>query len=213
MSSHHVVREAQEPALLILHADYLLLPHISPLLEWSPFILTAADSLPEALEHQIKIDGVIFYKEQQKEISPLVAEQEPVALITLQEKETILSAALRHLARHGHSAVNILSSNYIPLKEELEIILSTTSVSLNVVLLGETSKAALCRAGRYVKWYPAAETIEVQPALKEMTISTTGFTENMQQSLLKGSQSLQTAATGVISIETDTPCWITEELY
>ncbi|MXV14963.1 thiamine pyrophosphokinase [Hufsiella ginkgonis] len=59
MSSHHIVREKQEPALLITSLDGFDREHLGQLLEWSPTVI-ADGPLYETLDSMgIKIDAVI----------------------------------------------------------------------------------------------------------------------------------------------------------
>lgn len=56
MSSHHFVREGQEPALLI--ADAEADEQIMAMLEWSPLIMVAERALPKVASWGIRIDVV-----------------------------------------------------------------------------------------------------------------------------------------------------------
>ena len=212
MSSHHVVREAQEPALLILQSSALSYDHISPLLEWSPTILVTAEALPQVLEHGIKIDAVICRREEQNEISTLIQEQEPVTLISLAEEQDILSAALSFLMQHQHVAVNILTSINSAGREEIKSQLIEQELKLNVVLLDEKFKSALYRSGKFVKWLPSGEIIRLQPAQQEVVISGSGFTASLEQTRLQECVDLETTGTGVVSLNGSAPFWILEKV-
>ena len=59
MSSHHIVREKQEPALYIHHLGNFDEENLGQLLEWSPTIVVAASEYEKALSLGIKIDVVI----------------------------------------------------------------------------------------------------------------------------------------------------------
>jgi thiamine pyrophosphokinase len=59
MSSHHIVREKQEPALLVLGMDNFSDELLGQLLEWSPTVI-ATEIMAEKLNaNGIKIDCVI----------------------------------------------------------------------------------------------------------------------------------------------------------
>ena len=45
MSSHHIVREKQEPALLVLGLDDFPDELLGQLLEWSPTVIVTADTV------------------------------------------------------------------------------------------------------------------------------------------------------------------------
>jgi thiamine pyrophosphokinase len=59
MSSHHIVREKQEPALLIMDLEGFLTENLGQLLEWSPTVIVAEDMYDHTESLGIKIDGVI----------------------------------------------------------------------------------------------------------------------------------------------------------
>lgn len=212
MSSHHVVREAQEPALLILQASALNYDHVSPLLEWSPTIVVTAEALPHVLEQGIKIDVVLCRKNKENEISLLIREQEPVSLISLQEEESFLSAALFFLMQHKHASVNILTSGNSTEQKKIKRQLIAQEFPLNVVLLDEKYRSALYRTGKFVKWLPSGEIITIQPALQEVVVSGSGFSSSLNQTILKESVDLQAAGTGVVSISGPSPFWILEKI-
>lgn len=59
MSSHHIVRENQEPALFIANPDCLVDEYLNQLLEWSPTIITLAEHYESLKAREIKIDVVL----------------------------------------------------------------------------------------------------------------------------------------------------------
>ena len=56
MSSHHIVREGQEPALIIANGQACSMDLLNQLLEWSPFIVVLDGALSRVLELGIKFD-------------------------------------------------------------------------------------------------------------------------------------------------------------
>lgn len=59
MSSHHIVRERQEPALLITDIYSIDIDLVGQILEWSPTIITDIDSYEAVTSQNYKVD-VIF---------------------------------------------------------------------------------------------------------------------------------------------------------
>lgn len=59
MSSHHIVREKQEPALFILDFDGFDEEYFGQLLEWSPTLVVSEDCYEKIARMGIKIDAVI----------------------------------------------------------------------------------------------------------------------------------------------------------
>lgn len=58
MSSHHIVRENQEPALVVADFHALDSEQLGQLLEWSPMIVTDAANVDFLLAEGIKVDIV-----------------------------------------------------------------------------------------------------------------------------------------------------------
>src|SRR5688572_9528047 len=59
MSSHHIVREKQEPALYIHHLGTFDEEYLGQLLEWSPTLIVNASVYEKALSLGLKIDVVV----------------------------------------------------------------------------------------------------------------------------------------------------------
>ena len=59
MSSHHFVREGQEPALIIANGAACDPERMGQLLEWNPFVLVLDGALHRVLELGIRIDAVL----------------------------------------------------------------------------------------------------------------------------------------------------------
>ncbi|GAC1303692.1 MAG: hypothetical protein NVSMB24_10070 [Mucilaginibacter sp.] len=59
MSSHHVVREKQEPALLVLSLDNFPDEMLGQLLEWSPTVICTQQTAEALVAYGIKIDWIV----------------------------------------------------------------------------------------------------------------------------------------------------------
>ena len=129
MSSHHIVKDQQEPALFIEKAisgnDYEI---ISNLLEWSPIVIVTEKSLDFALEWHIKIDVVLCTSASLDSIKEKVWFQFPIQLISCENPSA--QNAFEYLLAKGHYAVNIyyqgfshkVLNNVKPFIEELYIV-------------------------------------------------------------------------------------------
>jgi len=104
MSSHHIVREKQEPALLILQIDHFDEEYLGQLLEWSPTILVSATEVDKVLSLGIKIDAIFT-----KDLNDLNS-QEHVKL--LPAGNDVLESALKYLVAEGYPAVNIITNHF-----------------------------------------------------------------------------------------------------
>jgi hypothetical protein len=148
MSSHHFVKEGQEPALFIV--DAISLSTVEPLLEWAPLVMVSAQAAPHVLSWGIKIDVAI---------TPAGIDDESLKSMVLQQGSVkILSAgtdhldtALHFLIRLKQQGVSIVVNNPIPLFGPLEHFLP----HLTINLITPSAKWSGIASGTYKKWYPA----------------------------------------------------------
>ena len=111
MSSHHTVREKQEPALLI--ADGIIAWNsLFELLEWSPTVVVLDGAARRIMEQGIKVDWVIGDFDSETEISELLQLQPDVRVMKLEDQDcNDLEKGLQFLVKDGHSACHILGAS------------------------------------------------------------------------------------------------------
>ncbi len=107
MSSHHFVKEQQEPALLILNTDQVIYRQIVGLLEWMPTVVVTQETVFKVISWGIKVDQILADRDFRLQNKGLLEEQYPVEFIDIGEN-THLSAGLAHLIATGHHAANII---------------------------------------------------------------------------------------------------------
>jgi thiamine pyrophosphokinase len=146
MSSHHVVREKQEPALLVLGLDTFSDELLGQLLEWSPTVIVTEHTAENINAYGIKIDWIISnqandYLQSDIKIMP-AGDDEPA------------EAALKYLVTNGYPAVNIVTD-----KLQLKDYLFFTD-KINMVIFNGNQKVYAVNPG-FSKWKPAGEFIEL----------------------------------------------------
>jgi thiamine pyrophosphokinase len=110
MSSHHIVREKQEPALIIANGEACSTELLNQLLEWSPFVVVLDGAYERVQNLGIKIDVILgdfdridFQKEYLGKI------QFPIEVIhTPDQDKTDLEKAIDFLIERGFPAANIV---------------------------------------------------------------------------------------------------------
>jgi len=146
MSSHHVIREKQEPALLVLGLDNFPDEMLGQLLEWSPTVITTPQTAEKLVAYGIKIDWIIT--NQGAEIL-----QSDVKLMPCRNGN-LIDAALSYLADNGFPAVNIIT-------DELNINDYTNFAGrINLVIFNDQHKIYPVVPG-FSKWKPVAELIRI----------------------------------------------------
>ncbi|QCK13474.1 hypothetical protein [Mangrovivirga cuniculi] len=59
MSSHHVIREGQEPAIYLRNSNSIILKVLHNLLEWSPYLIVNSETISFCNAHGIKPDAIV----------------------------------------------------------------------------------------------------------------------------------------------------------
>ena len=94
MSSHHVVTENQEPALLILNPDSIQFEKVQELLEWSPLVIVSDTALEGVLRRGIKID-VLLTPGTGEEYNQVKIDQSPLHILHFEKGQSELGAGLQ----------------------------------------------------------------------------------------------------------------------
>ncbi len=158
MSSHHIVREKQEPALLILGLEGFTDELLGQLLEWSPTVITVPDVAERLVAYEIKVDWVIAATDSET--------QQPDVKILPSGSDNALVAGLKYLTENEYPSVNIVTN-------ELELASYDEFVNRIDVVVFYNSKRIYPVHPGFRKWKPAGETIEL---LSDATnLSTTGL--------------------------------------
>lgn len=145
MSSHHIVREKQEPALLIAGLDNFPDELLGQLLEWSPTVIVTADQAERVQAYGIKIDWLVS-----DEMTDLG--QSDIKLIPVGNNEPV-EAALKYLIAQKYPAVNIVTDNFNA--DDFKNYVT----ALDLVVFFDNKKIMTVRSG-FNKWKPAGERME-----------------------------------------------------
>ena len=174
MSSHHIVRDDQEPALIIANGASCSEELIGQLLEWSPLVIVLDSAMDRVLELGIKIDVLLgdFDCDFNPEI--YLEKQYPLEIVhTPNQDKTDLDKAFDYLIAKGHKAVNVVWATG---KRADHTITNITNIvayrnQLKIVVLDDHSKVFLLQK-KYEKWYPKNTTISLIPIGKVTGITT-----------------------------------------
>lgn len=140
MSSHHIVKEKQEPALYIHEFGSFNEEYLGQLLEWSPTIIVAASEYEKVVSLDVKIDVIVGNLEAGIEL------QENIRIVPQQRKG--IEDAMEFLVKEKYPAVNVISK--ISSFDDLTCYLP----DINLVLFTERSKHYAIKDGFSV-WKPA----------------------------------------------------------
>lgn len=145
MSSHHIVREKQEPALYIHHLGNFDEEYLGQLLEWSPTLLVAASEYETVISLGLKVD-VVFGTDEN------LANQENTKWVYAAADS--LQTVIKYLIAEKYPAVNIIGreNKFDDVAEFLP--------EINVVLFTETEKSYAVKPGFNV-WKPAGSIFKI----------------------------------------------------
>jgi thiamine pyrophosphokinase len=189
MSSHHIVREKQEPALLVAGLDNFSDEELGQLLEWSPTVIATLTLAEQLAVYGIKVDGILA-----DQVTNF--EQADVKLITLGNQHW-LQAALTYLVEQNYPAVNIVT-------DELDLAVYEEYVAkINLVIFYNKQKIYPVNSG-FTKWRPAGELVQV------LTPEPIVEARNLQQT---APQQYQTIADGLIGFTFNAPYAFISEVY
>ncbi|MGV8877418.1 MAG: thiamine diphosphokinase [Sphingobacteriaceae bacterium] len=163
MSSHHIVREKQEPALLIMSMENFPEELLGQLLEWSPTVIVTAETYYAVDAMGIKIDALVA-------AGVLDAVVQPHVKVIPAGNQSSTAVVLNYLINHHYSAVNIITDELI-LKDYLFF-----ADQINLVIYQAHRKIYAVHTN-YSKWKAAGEKIEMmeQPVkLKTSGLEKTG---------------------------------------
>ncbi len=144
MSSHHVVRESQEPALIVQAHDALDLEYFGQLLEWSPTIITNEESFDFLLSQGIKVD-VIFSNSDYSNIQDHIKQ--------IPQEGNFIENSLIYLINQKYNAVNILC-------DELPKFIPAVAKNINIVLFYYGKRFVLIES-YFEKWKPQGTRIYI----------------------------------------------------
>ena len=161
MSSHHIVRENQEPALLIEDLFLIDGEDLGQLLEWSPTIIIEEGTMDLLDARGYKFD-IVFTQ------NAINASQENLKVISYDV--AFLKAAIEYLIAHQYKAVNIVSDQldlgyYRAYLEQINIVLFSNGFRYYFVTTG------------FTKWKAEGERILIVSADKDEDIKYTGLTK------------------------------------
>ncbi len=194
MSSHHIVRENQEPALLIANAHAISFEKIQELLEWMPTVVVLSTEVEQVIAWGIKIDVVIAPVSEITQWRDKLTDQNPIRIISYNQGDDPIVTALYFLTASKATAVNCLLGGKDDLKR------MEASSTLDIEAFTNNILWSYLRKGHFEKWIPAGATLYLEP--EEMKAEFPQFI----------SGSYRTSVDGMVKLISSHPFWIGEDL-
>lgn len=207
MSSHHIVRDDQEPALIIANGAACSQELMGQLLEWSPRIIALDSAIERVADLGIKVDVVLGDFDRDFDPQFYLEKQYPLEIIHAPDQDkTDLEKAFEYLIEKGHKAVNVIWATG---KRADHTLTNMTTIvqyrnQLKIVVLDDHSKVFLL-PNKFNKWYTAKTTLSLIPVGKVSGISTQNLMYALHNETLelgyRTGTSNQVLADGIVTIE------------
>lgn len=165
MSSHHIVRDDQEPALIIANGASCSSELLGQLLEWSPIVVVLDSAITRVLELGIKVDVLLGDFDRNFNPEKYKDSQYPIEIVyTPNQNKTDLEKAFDYLIERKIPAVNVVWATG---RRADHTITNVTNIvryqnELKIVILDDYSKVFQLPK-KFQKWYPAKTILSLIP--------------------------------------------------
>ncbi len=165
MSSHHIVRDDQEPALIIANGEACSGELLGQLLEWSPVVIVLDSAMERVSELGIKVDVLLGDFDRDFNPQEFIKSQHPIEIVyTPNQDKTDLEKAFDYLIDRKIPAVNVIWATGRRTDHTISNLTNIVRYRdlLKIVILDDYSKVFLLPRN-FRKWYPADSIISLIP--------------------------------------------------
>jgi len=165
MSSHHIVRDDQEPALIIANGAACDPELLGQLLEWSPLVIVLDSAIERVIDLGIKVDVLLGDFDRGFDPEIYKTSQFPIEIVHAPDQDkTDLEKAFDYLIERKIPAVNVVWATG---RRADHTITNLTQIVryrdlLKIVILDDHSKIFLLPT-KFEKWYTANTPISLIP--------------------------------------------------
>ena len=207
MSSHHIVKDEQEPALIIANGESCSEELLNQLLEWNPYILVLDGAINRVKDLGIKIDVLLGDFDSRERNDDFINSQLPVEIVhTPDQNKTDLHKGIEFLISRNHKAVNVVWATGKRADHTLSNITDIVRYKskINIVLHDDNSRV-FCIPKKFEKWYSKGTNISLMPIAKVTAVNTLGLMFNLVKEDLnigyRTGSSNKTIDDGIVKIE------------
>ena len=206
MSYHHIVRDDQEPALIIANGATCDDELLGQLLEWSPLVIVLDSAIERVVARNIKVDVLLGDFDRGFNPEEFVKSQYPIEIIHAPDQDkTDLEKAFEYLIQRKIPAANVIWATGKRADHTMSNLTNMVRYrdSLKVVIHDDHSKIYLLPRN-FQKWYPAGTIISLIPIGQVNGISTENLVYPLQDETLtigyRSGSSNAVAADGIVTI-------------
>jgi len=188
MSSHHVVIDNQEPALIIANGESCELALILDLLEWSPTVVVLDGAIQRVLDYEIKFDVWLgdFDSVSVDEMKSHPALEQVEIVHTPDQDKTDLQKAIEYLINKGIPAANIIWAAGKRPDHHLNNLLTLARYSDKITLTSIDDYGKLyVLPKKFSKWYKKGTQLSLIPCGIATEVETANLVWNLNGETLE----------------------------
>ena len=186
MSSHHIVRDEQEPALIIANGEACSMELLNELLEWNPLVIVLDSAITHVLELGIKVDVLIGDFDRNFDYEYYKNLQYPIEIVKLEEQDSYdIDKAINYLINRKIPAANIVWATGRRMDHTFTNITNLIKYQqvIKLVMIDDYSKIFPLQKN-FVKWYPKETILSLIPIGTVDGISTKNLKYELQNDSL-----------------------------
>ncbi|PCJ65923.1 MAG: thiamine diphosphokinase [Bacteroidetes bacterium] len=187
MSSHHFVKEGQEPALIIANGAMCSYDMLTSLMEWCPYIVVLDGAYQRVIDLQITPDVVIG------DFDSIQSFEKKLNIEYLKmdsQEDTDLEKAIVFLVNKGYNDINVVWATGNRLDHTINNFATLAKHSNTRIVLYDDHSKAFVLPKKYAKHYNKHDALSLVPIHSSSGIHTTNLTYNLtNESLTFGQRS------------------------
>lgn len=205
MSSHHIIRDKQEPALIIANGENCSMDLLEQLLEWSPTVIVLDGALERVISLGIKVDVWLGDFDHTSVNLIDIADYPLQKIHTPDQNKTDLEKAFDYLVDQGYPAVNVVWATGKRMDHTLNNFHSLVRYGheLKIVFFDDYSTTYLL-PNKFQKWYPAGTPLSLMPYGEAKGVKSEGLLYELDHPVLvlgqQTSSSNESKSDGIVTI-------------
>jgi thiamine pyrophosphokinase len=186
MSSHHIIRDKQEPALIIANGESCSMDLLEQLLEWSPTVIVLDGALDRVMSLGIKVDVWLGDFDHAKEPRADLEAYPLKKVVAPDQNKTDLEKGFEYLLAEGYPAVNVVWATGLRMDHTLNNFHSLVRYGreIKIVFFDDFSTTYLLPA-HFEKWYPAGTPLSLIPYGQANGVKSEGLAYELNHPVLK----------------------------
>lgn len=186
MSSHHIIRDKQEPALIIANGESCSMDLLEQLLEWSPTVIVLDGALDRVMSLGVKVDVWLGDFDHAQEPRADLEAYPLKKVVAPDQNKTDLEKAFEYLLTEGYPAVNVVWATGLRMDHTLNNFHSLVRYGreIKIVFFDDFSTTYLLPA-HFEKWYPAGTPLSLIPYGQANGVKSEGLAYELNHPVLK----------------------------